>query len=380
MQFDMTQYRPDIVLKEFWMTLNHYEADDPDARYIRNNLRILVAGGDGSVTWVLGAIADLGLDPPPAVAIMPLGTGNDLSINLGWGGKFEGKWVKQEHIYSTLLQYNNAKEISVDYWNMVATAPNGSYYANLPHCVKKDRDNPGIIHSRFWNYFSVGLDAEAAYGFHSLREKHPSLAKSRLMNQAWYSYFSCSTGWFCGAKPLDRFVSIRVKATSDSPWKDIVIPSSVRALILLNLQTYGGGRDVWGIENEKNLKAKGFQAPVFSDGLMEVVGLKSGWHAAMVMGEINSNSLHAKRLAQCCAIELKLQVPRHRDSKHLYMQLDGEPWEQKVPSQRSDDASEEEYLTVQFSHGGASKMLMNNSPVGSKKVAQIISRAQGNNT
>ncbi len=46
----------------------------------------------------------------------------------------------------------------------------------------------------FWNYFSVGLDAEAAYEFHRLREGTPWAASTRLANQAWYSYFSCTTG------------------------------------------------------------------------------------------------------------------------------------------------------------------------------------------
>ena len=54
----------------------------------------------------------------------------------------------------------------------------------------------------FWNYFSIGMDAKAAYGFHSLREKRPWAASGRAVNQAWYGYFSCSSGWFCAAPAL----------------------------------------------------------------------------------------------------------------------------------------------------------------------------------
>lgn len=46
----------------------------------------------------------------------------------------------------------------------------------------------------FWNYFSVGLDAKAAWSFHSLREEKPALASSRAANQFWYSAFSCTSG------------------------------------------------------------------------------------------------------------------------------------------------------------------------------------------
>ena len=46
---------------------------------------------------------------------------------------------------------------------------------------------------------SVGLDAKAAYGFHSLRD-HPGwgawLTAGRLTNQLWYSVFSCTSGAF----------------------------------------------------------------------------------------------------------------------------------------------------------------------------------------
>lgn len=46
-----------------------------------------VAGGDGTVGWVLGSLGELHKDarnPIPSVAIIPLGTGNDLSRSFGW--------------------------------------------------------------------------------------------------------------------------------------------------------------------------------------------------------------------------------------------------------------------------------------------------------
>lgn len=47
--------------------------------------RILVAGGDGTIAWILDSIVKKNIKPIPEVCILPIGTGNDLSRVLGWG-------------------------------------------------------------------------------------------------------------------------------------------------------------------------------------------------------------------------------------------------------------------------------------------------------
>ncbi len=352
----MTRYQPGAVLKQLWSTLERHSGDE-NAAYIKSHLRIIVAGGDGTITWVLGCIADLGLSPAPPVGILPLGTGNDLSINLGWGKKFNESWVHEKYIDGTFAKYRNAAVQKVDFWDMTMTVPDPSFYGDLPNPISRDACDSTLTRARFWNYFSIGVDAEASYNFHNLRENNPCLASSRSINQMWYGVFTCGTGWFCGGvRPIDRFASIKIKESSSDEWKELTVPSSISAIILLNLQTYGGGRDIWGVKNKKNLAKKQFKPPSCDDGLIEVLGFKNGWHTAMVMGEVNSSSIHAKRLAQCNAIELTIRSRNDR-GQQVYMQMDGEPWKQKVPVCHTGGA--DSFITVSIQHGGASANLKN---------------------
>lgn len=48
-------------------------------RKVATQLRILVAGGDGTVGWVLSTLDYLNWPAYPPMALVPLGTGNDLS-------------------------------------------------------------------------------------------------------------------------------------------------------------------------------------------------------------------------------------------------------------------------------------------------------------
>lgn len=111
-------------------------------------LRILVCGGDGTVSWIISAIEKLGLKRWPPIAILPLGTGNDLANIHGWGGGYN-----HEPLTAILEQVSGSYISWLDRWEMTVENRKGK--------IKKVKS--------FFNYMGVGTDAQAALQVHMVR-------------------------------------------------------------------------------------------------------------------------------------------------------------------------------------------------------------------
>nr|GMD80232.1 diacylglycerol kinase 7-like [Ipomoea batatas] len=349
--FDLQAVKPHEFVQYGLSCLEKFAGlGDICAKEIREKLRIVVAGGDGTVGWVLGCLGELhamGREPVPPTGIVPLGTGNDLSRSFGWGGSFPFNW--KSAIKRILDRVTSAPLCRLDSWKLVISMPAGEEL-EAPHSLKSVEDltldqeleiegplpeKQSYYEGVFYNYFSIGMDAQVAYGFHHLRNEKPYLAQGPLSNKLIYSGYSCKQGWFftpCSSDPglrgLKNILRIYVKKVNSSKWDQIPVPSSVRSIVALNLPSYGSGRNPWGHLKPDYLEKRGFVEATADDGLLEIFGLKQGWHASMVMVELIS----AKHIAQASAIRFEL---RGGEWKEGYMQMDGEPWKQPMDKEFS---------------------------------------------
>ncbi|XP_047073391.1 diacylglycerol kinase 4-like [Lolium rigidum] len=268
---------------------------------------------------------------------------------MGASFPFSWKAAAKRSLYKAIL----GPVSSLDSWHVVVSMPEEKeeeQELNLPHSLRHlgectfyddgtaEGELPETIlcfDGVFYNYFSIGMDAQVAYGFHQLRDEKPFLASGPLSNKLIYAGYTCKQGWFftqCISDPelrgLTNIIRLSVKKMDSSEWEHIPVPSSVRAIVALNLHNYASGRNPWGTLKPEYLEKKGFVEAQSDDGLLEIFGLKQGWHASLVMVELIS----AKHIAQAAAIRLEIKGGQWRDA---YMQMDGEPWKQPLNAEYS---------------------------------------------
>lgn len=136
--------------------------------------RILVAGGDGTVGWILNTIADMRLEPQPQVCILPIGTGNDLSRVLRWGAEPPAGQLQAADM---LRRIRAARPQTLDRWQVLVAREPRSRRIPLQWTA------PALRAFTMYNYFSVGVDAKVALNFHRARQSRLYVFSSRCINK-----------------------------------------------------------------------------------------------------------------------------------------------------------------------------------------------------
>jgi len=203
------------------------------------NLRILVCGGDGTVSWIIATLEKMKLKRKwPPIAILPLGTGNDLARIHGWGGGYNNEPL------DTILEDVADSYVSLlDRWELTIENRKGK--------VKDVKS--------FFNYLGVGADAQAALQVHMLRESKPQLFFSRIVNKAWYGIF--------GAEDIIKATSMNLpnEITLIADGVEVPLPLDSQGIIFLNIDSYAGGAPIWSTGTKRVSGGLHGFAPAHSD-------------------------------------------------------------------------------------------------------------------
>eukprot|EP00009_Paramoeba_aestuarina_P010714 CAMPEP_0201540926 /NCGR_PEP_ID=MMETSP0161_2-20130828/71202_1 /ASSEMBLY_ACC=CAM_ASM_000251 /TAXON_ID=180227 /ORGANISM="Neoparamoeba aestuarina, Strain SoJaBio B1-5/56/2" /LENGTH=805 /DNA_ID=CAMNT_0047948427 /DNA_START=32 /DNA_END=2447 /DNA_ORIENTATION=- len=328
-------------------------------------LQILCCGGDGTCCWVLSVLDSMEWPSPyPPIAVLPLGTGNDLSRALGWGPGY-----RDEALEPILKQIGKSIPLNLDRWKVwyVPGSVSGGEMGKggeegqkgeenvdkekekekedgedgedgenekrkeeelreeierdegvrakggegFPHPapvlssqLKESEDTTSMTMNNYW---SIGVDAKVALDFHRKREENPGFFKSRTINKGWYGLY--------GMKEMVGYESVRRVTRLFLDGEEVALSEGLEGVIVLNIPSYAGGCDLWG----KNRPDSGFRKPSMSDGFLEVVGIKGTFH----MAKIQTGSVKAKKLGQARSVIVEF-------STTMATQIDGEPKEQEM--------------------------------------------------
>ncbi|KAG5185607.1 ATP-NAD kinase-like domain-containing protein [Tribonema minus] len=204
-------------------------AEDP-ADFLRRfarvrDLRVLCCGGDGTVGWVLHAIDAVAWDRgPPPLAVLPMGTGNDLARTLGWGPGYDGT----EDLNQLLETVGASHKVKLDRWS-VEIEP-----------LKAKRRGGGDSKSvPMGNYMGIGVDGQVALEFHNMREAHSGLFFSRVVNKVVYAGSGLRNILFPSCQELASHVEIYVDG------ERVELPPDTESVIILNINSYAGGSRLW---------------------------------------------------------------------------------------------------------------------------------------
>ncbi|KAL1116076.1 hypothetical protein AAG570_005571, partial [Ranatra chinensis] len=191
------------------------------------------------------------------VALIPLGTGNDLSRVLGWG-KEEPKLFSAQ---SVLDLVSSAKTVSLDRWD-VSISP-------VRHFGRFGRTSKSYS---MYNYLSVGVDAQVALNFHRTRQSPFYIVGSRIFNKMLYLLFGTQQVMERGCRNLEQRLELYLDDNR------VELPP-VESVVVLNIASWGAGVRLWTVGHD--LK-EDLPEQSFNDGLLEVVGIYSSFHIAQL--------------------------------------------------------------------------------------------------
>lgn len=278
-------------------------------------IRFLVCGGDGTVTWLLQEIeaskrecpALFADDKEPPIGIVPAGTGNDLARSLGWGPKLR----RVRDLVGYVQWMLEGCPVALDQWRVtLRLTSEGSDHVELPPAFHMVEGESCVYEGYFQNYFSVGMDAAATYGVERARKCwlgryifRWGLGKLCYAAQA-YRTGACQP---CCAKTLSLSDLTVTELENNVPRTRSEEGGPARQLTLLNINSYGSGRVPFSSDDLPLVRP--------ADGQLELFTMRHALQFGTMMGGCASAVLTARP-----------ERVTFRLGRGEYFQMDGESW------------------------------------------------------
>lgn len=271
----------DQSVKIFRLPGEAHEWTKLDKSILHNkDLKVVIAGGDGSVNWIVSLLAQYyGSDSSkfrPPVAVIPLGTGNDLSRTLSWGSSFT--MLDFITLEERLFAIQNSKEIkNIDLWNIHITNPIG--YS---------------VDSKMINYFSLGVDANIANDFAETRRNYPTIFVSHFLSKSMYIPLTLLS--LFNQPNLEEFLTGSMKM-KNSKTKKLGFHDESKTFVVQAIPFIYGGADLVKDKNHRFVD-DGYFEVITQGGVLSLGASHIGINLGRQIGQ--GNNLHLETNKEMC--------------------------------------------------------------------------------
>jgi diacylglycerol kinase (ATP) len=208
-------------------------------------LRACVAGGDGTVNWVITLFSRVFTeDFRPPLGVIPIGTGNDMSRTLNWGGGVSSRGLRTVGRLMENMESTTRIE-EIDLWTVV---------------VHQHGSNETIRHQMI-NYVSFGVDASITYDFQNIRRNCQPLLCCQCLSKAMFVPAGCLNVF--GKRDISEYMTVELTGLNglhDTTQKLKPVRGE-KTLVFMSTPSIYGGVKIW----------KGEEPISVRDGKVEVI-------------------------------------------------------------------------------------------------------------
>ena len=223
-------------------------------------IRVIVAGGDGTVMWALSELEAHGVSSDRvAVGVLPFGTGNDFSRSTGFGGNSPLIVIGRNMagLKRIISRYLKADISPFDIWKITVKVKDGGSIKKIKNGKKVPVTDSLDMTKLCCNYFSVGVDGRIGMGFDRNRTSSACCNKTVYICEGF-------------KKSLWRTNTIASMIESlTCAGESVPIDKSTRrskgvSMVFMNVPSIAGGTDLWKCTGSTELQT-------FSDGKIEAM-------------------------------------------------------------------------------------------------------------